>query len=164
MVAGRTEERVGNAFVVNGSGELGGHTTSVGRVTTDAVNAIHVLDKGGVDAAVARRPTPSIQPEETFVGSAEKTGVNPLVHGLEDCDVSDGGRWPKVAPLHAGANDAQDVVVSVVKAEKSRPPPRADRKGFLDCDTKYIFKHSFYYVGKKNFETDPKCVSRVFEI
>ena len=47
-----------------------------------------------------------------------------VVHGL---DVSDGGRWPKVAPLHAGANDAQYVVSSVVKAEKSSPFPRAER-------------------------------------
>jgi hypothetical protein len=142
LVAGRTEKRVRHTFVVNGSGELGGHTASVGRVATDAVHAIDILDKCGIDAAVARPPTPSIQPEETFVGSAEESSVDPFVHGLEDCDVSDSSRWAKVAPLDACAYDAQDVVVRVVEAKKSGSPPCGRRKGLLDCNTKYIFEHS----------------------
>ena len=109
---------------------------------TDAVHAIHILDKCGIDAAVSRPPTPPIQPEETLVSSAEESRVDPLVHGLEDRDVSDGGRGAKVAPLHTGAYDAQDVVVRVVEANKSGSPPCARRKGFLDCNTKHIFKHS----------------------
>ena len=58
------------------------------------------------DTAVARPPVPPIQPEETHVGRVEETCVDPLVHGLEDRDVSDRGRWAKIAPLHAGAYDA----------------------------------------------------------
>ena len=69
-------------------------------------HTIHVLHKRGIDTAVARPPVPPIQPEETRVGRVEETCVDPLVHGLEDRDVSDRGRWAKIAPLHAGAYDA----------------------------------------------------------
>ena len=40
------------------------------------------------------------------VGSTEESCVDPLVHGLEDGDVRDSGRWAKAAPLHAGTYDA----------------------------------------------------------
>ena len=83
-----------------------------------------------------------MQPEETFVGSAEESRVEPFVHGLEDSDVSDSGRWAKVAPLHACAYDAKDVIERVVEAKKSGTSSCGRRKGFLDCDTKYIFEHS----------------------
>ena len=118
----RTEKRVRHTLIFDGSGELGGHAPSVGRVTPNAVRAIHVLHKHGIDTAVARPPVPPIHPEKTRVGRVEETRVDPLVHGLEDRDVSDSGRWAKVAPLHAGTYDARDVVVSVVNAKKSRPP------------------------------------------
>ena len=77
------------------------------------------------------------------------------MHGLEDRDISDSGRWAKVTPLLAGTYDAQDVVVGVFEAKQSRPSSCARRECFLDCNTKYIFEHSFH-VGEKNFETDPK--------
>ena len=57
-------------------GELGGHATSVSRVTPNAVHAIHVLHERGIDTAVARPPVPPIQPEETLVGRVEETRVD----------------------------------------------------------------------------------------
>ena len=103
---------------------------------------IKFLHTRGIDTAGARPAAPPIQPDETLVGRLEEPRVGPLVHGLEDRDLSDSGLWAKVAPLHAGAYDAQDVVVSVVEAKKSRPPPRVRRKGFVDGDAKYTFEHS----------------------
>ena len=58
-----------------------------------------------------------------------------------------------VAPLHAGAYDAQRVVARVVQAKKSGPLPRAERNGFLDSKTKDIFG----LLVKENFETNPKA-------
>ena len=72
--------------------------------------------KRGIDAAVARPLTPSIQAEQAFVGNTEESGVDPLVHGLKHGDVRNSGRWAKVAPLHAGSYDAHDVIVSAVEA------------------------------------------------
>ena len=61
----------------------------------------------------------------------DRVGFYSLVYGLEDRDVSDSGRWAKVAPLHAGAYDAQDIDVSVVEAKKSRPPPSCEKERLL---------------------------------
>ena len=77
------------------------------------------------DAAGARPAAPPIQPKDTFVGRLEEARVDPHVHDLEDRDVSDSGRWATEAPLHAGAYDAQDVVVSVVEGESSFSLPPA---------------------------------------
>ena len=137
LLAGRTDEW--HAFIVDGSGELGGHTYGLGRSGWDrhSSTSYHILDKCGIDAAVARPSTPPIQPDETFVGSAEESCV------LEDRAVSDSGRWAKVAPLHAAcASDAQDIVVCVIEAKQSgagRLSPCGRRRGLLDCNTKYIF-------------------------
>ena len=76
---------------------------------------IDTSHKRGIDAAVARPLAPSIQAEQAFVGNAEESGVDPLVHGLKHADVRNSGRWPKVAPRHAGSYDAHNVVVSFVE-------------------------------------------------
>ena len=80
--------------------------------------------------SVSIAPTPPIQPEETLVSSAKVARVDSLVHGLEERDVSDSGRWAKVAPLHTGAYDAQDVV-RVVEANKSGSPPLCEEERLL---------------------------------
>ena len=98
---------------------------------------------------------PPIQPEETLVGRMEETRVDPLVHG------SGSGRWAKVAPLHARTYDAQDVVVSVVNAKKSRPPPLCEEERFLGLQYEVYFEHFLIHVGEKNFETDPKQSHKV---
>ena len=103
-------------LIVDSSRELGGHAASIGRVAADTIHAIHILHKCGIDAAVARPLTPSIQAEQAFVSKTEESGVDPLVHGLKHGDVRNSGRWAKVAPLHAGSYDAHDVVVSFVEA------------------------------------------------
>ena len=88
----------------------------------------------------ARPPAPLIQPEKALVRGAEGARVDPLVHGLENRDGRHPGRWSKVAPLHASAYDAQNVVVRVVKSKKSRSTPRVGWQGFLDDETKYVFE------------------------
>ena len=113
------------------TGKLGGHATSDGRVTPNAVHAVHVLHKRGIDTAVARPAAPPIQSEETLVARLEEARVDSLVHGLEDHDVSDSGRWAKVAPLHAGPYDAQDVVVSVVEGQEEQAAPSCEEERLL---------------------------------
>ena len=105
LVGGRAEKRVRHTVIVDCNGN---HATSVGRVTPNAIHAVHVLHKCGIDTAVARPAAPSIQLEETLAGRLKEVRVGPLVHGLEDRDVSDSGRCAKGASLHAGAYDAQD--------------------------------------------------------
>ena len=54
---------------------------------------------------------------------------------LEDRDVSDSGRWAKVAPLHAGTYDAQDVVVSV----EEQAAPLCEEGRFLGLQYEVYF-------------------------
>ena len=56
----------------------------------------------------------------------------------------------KGAPLHAGAYDAQDVVVSVVEARKSSLPPPPS------CDGERLLGRRYGIVREKRFETDPR--------
>ena len=106
-------------------------TFSSQRILPNAIHAVHVIHKCGIDAAVPRPAARPIQPEETPVGRLEGARVDPLVHVLKERYVSDSGRWAKGAPLHAGAYDAQDVVVSVVEIKKSRPPSRVGEERLL---------------------------------
>ena len=54
----------------------------------------------------------------------------------------DAGRRTKTAPLHAGAHDAQDVVVRVVKRQQRGSAPPAVREGFPDRDPQDASVHA----------------------
>ena len=85
----RMAVRVRDTSVIDDGGKLCGQASTIRRIASNAIHTVDILNERRVDAAIAGTATASIQTEQTIVGDAKETGINPSMHGLEDGYVRD---------------------------------------------------------------------------